>query len=124
MRARIGLRAAVAIAIVAATTLVARATPTPSRNPSTYVILGLHGIKMKDFAFTNLGNVGVNDAGGTMIWGKKSFFGDDSQVATDVLLRAGKNSSLWDLFANTVVSPLAQAGAVVRDQGPITWTPL
>ena len=83
----------------------ADATTTPSRNPSTYVILGVRSIKMKDFAFTNLGNVGVSEAGGLITWGKKSFFADGSQVTADVLARAGKNSSLYDLFANTVVSP-------------------
>ena len=102
----------------------AEATTTPSRNPSTYVILGIRTIKMKDFAFTNLGNVGVNEAAGTISWGKKSFFSDGSQVTADVLSRAGKNSSLYDLFANTVVSPLGQAGSVVRNDGPLLWSPL
>src|SRR5690242_16132181 len=106
----------------------ARAALAPSRDASTYVILGLHSLKMKDFSFDNLGNVGVNEAGGTMIWGRKSHFADGSEVTADVLLRAGKNSSLWDLFANTVVSPLAQAGATVRDaatgHAAVPWSPL
>lgn len=100
------------------------AATSPSRNMSTYVLLGLDSLKMKDFAFTNLGNVGVNNAGGQMMWGRKSFFGDGSQVVTDVLRRTGKQSSLYDLFANTIVSPLSSAGAVVRNDGPLTWAPL
>src|SRR5436853_4406419 len=102
----------------------AHGVTTPSRNRSTYVLLGLESIKMKDFAFTNLGNVGVNNAGGTMQWGRKSFFSDGSQVTTDVLRRAGKQSSLYDFFANTMASPLTASGAVVRNDGPLTWSPL
>ena len=107
---------------VATAALPARSAVTPSRDLSTYVILGLKTVKMKDFAFDNVGNVGVNDAGGMMAWGKKSLFADGSEVTADVLRRAGKNSSVWDLFANTVVSPLATV--TVRDQGPLLWSPL
>src|SRR4029453_18917437 len=97
---------------------------TPSRDMSSYVLLGLDTLNMKEFAFTNLGNVGVNNAGGMMTWGQKSFFQNDSQVVTDILRRAGKKSSMYDLFANTIVSPLAGAGATVRHDGPTSWSPL
>ncbi len=96
----------------------------PSRVASTYVLLGIDTLNMKEFTFTNVGDVGVNDAGGTMSWGRKSFFANNSAVVTDVLSRAGKQSSLYDLFANTVVSPLAQGGATVRHVGPVPWSPL
>src|SRR4029453_9641350 len=91
---------------------------TPSRSMSSYVLLGLDTLNMKEFAFTNLGNVGVNNAGGMMTWGQKSFFQNDSQVVTDILRRAGKKSSMYDLFANTIVSPLAGPGGPVRHEGP------
>src|SRR5262245_17966748 len=117
---RVSTTFALLIALVAPT----YGVPTPSRNRSTYVLLALDNLKMKDFAFTNLGNVGVNNPKGMMTWGRKSFFANDSQVVTDVLRRAGKQSSLYDLFANTVVSPLAQSGAVIRHDGPVSWAPL
>jgi hypothetical protein len=101
-----------------------RAVPAPSRNMSTYVLLGIDTLNMKEFVFTNVGNVGVNNTGGTMAWGKSSHFADNTEVVTDVLKRAGQHSSMYDLFANTIVSPLAQAGATVRHDGPVTWTPL
>jgi len=113
-----------AVAALAAGVATARATPTPSRNLSTYVLLGIDTIDMKEFAFTNLGNVGVNDAGGTMSWGRNSFFVDGSEVVTDILRRAGQKSSMFDLFANTVVTPLTQGGGTVRDAGPLSWSPL
>jgi hypothetical protein len=97
---------------------------TPSRDMSSYVLLGLDTLNMKEFPFLNLGNVGVNNAGGMMSWGRESFFDDGTQVVTDVMRRAGKNSSLYDLFANTVISPLAQAGATVRHDGPAVWIPV
>src|SRR5262245_12197121 len=96
------------------------AAPTPSRNLSTYVLLGLDTIMMKEFVFTNVGNIGTNNAAGTLRWGRKSFFNDGSEIVTDVLARAGDHSSLWDLFANT--TPLALAQSTIRHQGPITWT--
>ena len=101
----------------------AGATPMPSRNASTYVLLGIDTLNMKEFVFTNVGNVGVNNAGGTMAWGRSSHFADNTEVVTDILQRAGQHSSMYDLFANTVVSPLAQAGATVRDAGPVPWNP-
>lgn len=124
MRMCCGRQVAAAVVFMAMAATGARAALVPSRNASTYVILARRAIKMKDFAFTNLGNVGVSEAAGTIAWGKKSFFADGSEVTADVLMRAGKSSSLWDVFANTVVSPLPQAGAVVRDQGPLAWSPL
>ncbi len=102
----------------------ARAASTPSRNMSSYVLLGLDTLNMKEFAFTNLGNVGVNNAGGLMAWGRESFFANGTQTVTDVLKRPGKNSSIYDLFANTLISPLAQAGAMVRHDGPVVWAPV
>jgi hypothetical protein len=114
----------IAVGVLAAWVVTAHAVPVPSRNLSTYVLLGIDTLNMKEFAFTNLGNVGVNDAGGTMSWGKSSVFADNTEVVTDILKRAGQKSSIYDLFANTVVSPLAQAGATVRHDGPVSWTPL
>ena len=38
----------------------------PSRDLTSYVLLGLDKIQMKEFSFTNVGNIGVNAAGGTM----------------------------------------------------------
>src|SRR5262249_41952918 len=99
------------------------APPVPSRNMASYVLLGIDTINMKEFAFTNLGNVGVNNTGGTMSWGTNSFFADGSEVVTDILMRAGKKSSMYGLFTKRVVSPLAQAGATVRHTGPVGWNP-
>jgi hypothetical protein len=98
------------------------AAPMPSRLLPSYVLLGLDTINMKEFAFTNLGNVGVNNAGGTMAWGGESFFNDGSQVVADVVRRAGSNSSLYDVFTNTFVSPLANV--TIRHDGPVPWAPL
>src|SRR5262245_35194149 len=121
MRPRHCSAALFALAFLAGTASLA--APTPSRNMSTYVLLGLDTLNMKEFAFLNVGNVGVNNPGGTESWGRASFFKDGTEVVTDVLKRAGKNSSLYDLYANTVVSPLAQAGATIRHDGPMVWTP-
>src|SRR5262245_26306335 len=99
----------------------ARAASTPSRNLSTYVLLGLDTIMMKEFAFTNVGNVGTNNAASTLRWGRKSFFNDGSQTVTDILARAGDHSSIWELFANTTPPTLAQS--TIRQQGPTPWAP-
>jgi hypothetical protein len=101
-----------------------RAVPAPSRNLPSYVLLGIDTLNMKEFTFENLGNIGVNNAGGTMAWGQNSFFANGSEVVTDVLKRAGKKSSIYDLFTNVIVSPLAQSGATVRHDGPASWSPL
>src|SRR5262245_5533640 len=45
----------------------------PSRDLTTYVLLGLDKIQMKEFSFANVGNIGVNNGGGTLQWGRKSF---------------------------------------------------
>src|SRR5262249_21092517 len=124
MRKRRTCRSLVAVGALAAWAVAAQAAPVPSRNLSSYVLLGIDTLNMKEFAFTNLGNVGVNDAGGTMSWGNSSVFADHTEGVTDVLQRAGRKSSIYDLFANTIVSPLAQAGAIVRDPPPVSWTPL
>ena len=79
----------------------------PSRDLTSYVLLGLDKIQMKEFSFTNVGNIGVNAAGGTMQWGRKSFFFNGTQVVADIVNRAGDHSSLSCLFANDVNSPLA-----------------
>jgi hypothetical protein len=60
----------IAVGALAAWAVTAHAAPVPSRNLSTYVLLGIDTLNMKEFAFTNLGNVGVNDAGGTMSSGR------------------------------------------------------
>ena len=98
------------------------AASVPSRSLPTYVLLGLDTVNMKAFAFTNMGNVGTNDAGGTMSWGNKSFFDNGSEVVSDVLLRAGDKSSLFDLFANKTPSSLANV--TIRDAGPTSFSPL
>jgi hypothetical protein len=111
-------------AVFAATTLFAAgatAATTPSRNLYTYVIFGLDKIQMKEFFFSNLGNIGVNNAGGTLYWGRKSYFSDGSQVVTDILNRSGDQSSVYDLFANQVFTQLANI--TVRDDGPLPWAP-
>src|SRR5262249_35467110 len=93
-----------------------------SRSLPTYVLFGIDTINMKEFAFTNMGNVGTNVAGGTLSWGKKSFFSNGSQVVSDVLLRAGDHSSFFDLFANKTPSSLTNV--TIRDAGPTSYTPL
>jgi hypothetical protein len=95
----------------------------PSRSLPTYVLLAKDKLQMKDFAFTNVGNVGVNAAGGTIQWGRASFFPDDAQVVADVVNRAAEHSSLWCLFANDVHSPLGNI--TIRGCGgqPIPWAP-
>ena len=95
----------------------------PSRDLTSYVLLGLDKIQMKEFSFTNVGNIGVNATGGTMQWGRKSFFFNGTQVVADIVNRAGDHSSLSCLFANDVNSPLANI--TIRDcgQGPLAWAP-
>ena len=117
------LRTVVALGALVAGVATVAATPVPLRNMSTYVLLGIDTLNMKEFVFTNVGNVGVNDTGGTMSWGKSSHFADNTEVVTDILKRAGQKSSMYDLFTNTIVSPLAQAGATVRNAGPVSWSP-
>jgi hypothetical protein len=87
------------------------------------VLLGLERLQMKDFTFTNLGNVGVNADGGTMHWGRKSYFEDGTQVVADILNRAGQASSLACLFTNETHSPLGNIS--IRDCGgvPVPWDP-
>lgn len=109
-----------AAALLAA--LPAHATPTPSRNKSTYVLLALDSLQMKEFFFSNLGHVGVNNAGGTMYWGRESYFSDGAQTVADTVRRAGEKSSLYDLFTNTFMSPLANI--TIRHDGPTTWAPM
>jgi hypothetical protein len=123
MRNRLRYGGIVALAALVACVVPAAATPVPSRNMSTYVLLGIDTLNMKEFAFTNVGNVGVNDAGGTMSWGRSSHFADNTEVVTDILKRAGQKSSMYDLFTNTIASPLARAGATVRNDGPVSWSP-
>src|SRR5262249_1295162 len=123
MRDRRKCRSIVMVGALVAWVVAASAAPVPSRNMSTYVLLGIDSLNMKEFVFTNVGNVGVNDTGGTMSWGTSSHFADNTEVVTDILKRAGQHSSMYDLFANTVVSPLAQASATVRHDGPVSWAP-
>jgi hypothetical protein len=101
---------------------VASAATVPSTNLSTYVLFGINTLQFKDFAFTNVGNVGVNDANGVLSWGKQSFFDNNTEVVTDILGRAGDRSSLWDLFANTIGN--LPASVMIRDAGPMSWAPL
>lgn len=114
--------AGLAAAIVAAGG-VAAAAPTPSRSLPAYVLLAKDKILMKEFSFTNVGHIGVNGAGGTLQWGRKSFFHNGTHTVADVVNRAGENSSLSCLFANALHSPLANIA--IRDCGgaPVEWTP-
>src|SRR5262245_22007022 len=102
--------------VVALSIAPAFGTPTLSRNYPSYILVGLDSIKMKDFAFTNAGNLGVQKVGGVMQWGRKSFFQNQSQIATDILARAGEKSSMWDLFANS--TPASLSNSTIRDAGP------
>ena len=70
-------------ALVVGAGATATAAPTPSRNLSSYVLLGINDLNMKEFTFENLGNIGVNASGGTMSWGKNSFFANGSEVVSD-----------------------------------------
>src|SRR5262245_9849816 len=72
LRYRAGRLALLAIGAALATTRMAGATTVPSRSLPSYVLLALDRLKMKDFAFTNLGNIGTNNAGGKLNWGRNS----------------------------------------------------
>jgi hypothetical protein len=112
-------------AVLGTTTLWAGAASAqlPSRDLASYVLLGLDKIQMKEFSFTKLGNVGVNNEGGTLYWGNSSFFDDGTDVVADSLNRAGQNSSLFCLYANETHSPLSNI--TIRSCGgqPVPWAP-
>ncbi|HLK11640.1 MAG TPA: hypothetical protein VKW76_09680 [Candidatus Binatia bacterium] len=122
--ARRGARSWVRVCAVLAVTAAARVTAADpvSRDLPSYVIVALHKFKMKDFGFTVAGNVGVDDAGGTLAYGRKAVFPDRTQLVSDIVEQLGNQSSLWDLFANQVnMASLAQS--TIRNQGPTPWSP-
>ncbi|MBI3770198.1 MAG: hypothetical protein HY271_17130 [Deltaproteobacteria bacterium] len=88
----------------------------------TYVLLALDKIKMKNFNFAGLGDVGVNNAGGQFRFGKHSNFPDGSEVVSDVVGRIGDGSSLYLLFVNTY-SPGNLSKSTIRHQPATPWTP-
>jgi hypothetical protein len=95
-RRRIGLGLLVVVlgaAGVLATGVPAAATDAVSRDLSSYVIVALHRFKMKNFSFAIAGNMGVSAAGGTLAYGKRSFFPDGTQLVSDVVSRVGDHAT-------------------------------
>lgn len=122
-RGRAGLAAlVVALLLAGAGGLLATHQPL-SRNVADYVLLARTRLKMKDFNFTGVGDVGVNEQGGVLVFGKSSNFPEGSEVVTDVETRIGDHSSLYLLFVNTY-DAFNLTKSAIRHQPPTPWSPL
>ena len=72
--------------------LAAEVAAEPSRGLNSYVLLAITDLKAQNFTFlpgVASSGIGVNNAGGWVKWGRRTYFPDGSQIVGDVLLAAG-----------------------------------
>lgn len=97
----------------------ARAGADAPRELADYAVLGLHRVELGKGTFVAAGNVGVNEAGGTLRIDDEAFLADGTAAVGDRMF-VGDAASLFDVFANDFASA---SPPVIRGSGPTAFVP-